>query len=80
VEQVKKEIEVRLQKNDISAIALGYRLAWATGRQLELVGNDIWDVEGYQKATLDQVVVEGGVEPYKAFPPHLAAQIETSFF
>ncbi|KAK4065441.1 hypothetical protein J3E69DRAFT_112903 [Trichoderma sp. SZMC 28015] len=80
VEQVSKEIEARLQKGDISAIPLGYRLAWATGKHLELVGNDIWDVQGYPKTTLEKVVVEGDVEPYKAFPPQFAALIETTFF
>lgn len=75
-----KEIEARLQKGDISAIPLGYRLAWATGKHLELVGNDIWDVQGYPKTTLEKVVVEGDVEPYKAFPPQFAALIETTFF
>lgn len=64
----------------MSAIPLGYRLAWATGKHLELVGNDIWDLQGYPKTTLEKVVVEGDVEPYKAFPPQFAALIETTFF
>lgn len=55
-------------------------MAWATGKHLELVGNDIWDVQGYPKTTLEKVVVEGDVEPYKAFPPQFAALIETTFF
>ncbi|KAK1236865.1 hypothetical protein MKX08_007813 [Trichoderma sp. CBMAI-0020] len=59
VERVTKEIKARLQKNDVSAISLAYRLPWATDKHLQLVGSDIWDVAGYQKTTLDKVVVEG---------------------
>ncbi|EHK48409.1 uncharacterized protein TrAtP1_009852 [Trichoderma atroviride] len=80
VERVTKEIEARLQKDDVSAISLAYRLPWATGKHLELVGTDVWDVAGYQKTTLDKVVVEGDLEPFKAFPPQFAALMETTFF
>ncbi|KAM0511988.1 hypothetical protein ACHAPE_009344 [Trichoderma viride] len=80
VERVTKEIEARLQKDNVSAIALAYRLPWATGKHLELVGSDIWDVEGYQKTTLDKVIVEGDLEPFKAVPPQFTALMETTFF
>ncbi|KAH6610502.1 hypothetical protein Trco_000522 [Trichoderma cornu-damae] len=80
IEQVKEEIAARLQKGDRSAILLAYRLPWASGKHLELVGNDVWDVEGYEKTTLDKVVVEGDLEPYKAFPPQFVALMETTFF
>lgn len=80
VERVTKEIGARLQKNDVSAVALAYRLPWATGKHLELVGSDIWDVAGYPKTTLDKVVVEGDLEPFKVFPPQFVALMETTFF
>lgn len=33
------------------------------------VGGDVWDVEGYKKAILDEFLLVGKLEPYKNNPP-----------
>ena len=80
LEQVDKEIQSRITKGDMTALVFVYRRPWGEGKQVELVGNDVWDVKGYEKATLEELVVEGKLEPYKEFPPPFAAAIEATIF
>ncbi|KAH6957483.1 hypothetical protein DER45DRAFT_632392 [Fusarium avenaceum] len=80
LEQAKKEIEVRMRKGDLSAFIFSYRCPWGAGQQVELVGDDLWDVQGYRKTTLEEVVVKGKMEPYKEFPPSFTTALESTFF
>lgn len=42
-----------------------WRKLWGTGELTSMLGSDIWDVPGYQKATVDDLIVEGKVGPYR---------------
>ncbi|XEV07472.1 hypothetical protein FSHL1_012759 [Fusarium sambucinum] len=42
-----------------------YRKLWGTGELTSMLGSDIWDVPGYRKATVDDLIVEGKVNPYR---------------
>ncbi|KAG7110272.1 hypothetical protein HYQ45_014869 [Verticillium longisporum] len=42
-----------------------YRKLWGTGELTSMLGSDIYDVPGYRKATLDELIVEGKVKPYR---------------
>ncbi|KAH6616790.1 hypothetical protein C7974DRAFT_427714 [Boeremia exigua] len=42
-----------------------YRKLWGTGELTSMLGLDIWDVAGYRKATIDDLIVEGMVRPYR---------------
>ena len=80
LDQVDEEVSTRLSKGDRVAIVFVYRRPWGSGTQIDLVGNDIWEVEGYKKATLDELLVEGKMEPYKDFPPQFTEAISATFF
>lgn len=43
------------------------------------VGDDIWDVKGYEKATLDELLVEGKLEPYRDLPPQVTQAFYSMF-
>ncbi|KAK5731374.1 hypothetical protein LTR15_001314 [Elasticomyces elasticus] len=47
------------------------RKVWATGQQSKMVGSDIWEVRGYTKATLQTLLAEGKLEPYREMPPQI---------
>ncbi|KAK5710380.1 hypothetical protein LTR17_018906 [Elasticomyces elasticus] len=47
------------------------RKVWATGQQSKMVGSDIWEVPGYTKATLQTLLAEGKLEPYREMPPQI---------
>ncbi|KAK5738938.1 hypothetical protein LTR17_005664 [Elasticomyces elasticus] len=47
------------------------RKVWATGQQSKMVGSDIWEVPGYTKATLQSLLAEGKLEPYREMPPQI---------
>ncbi|KAH6695030.1 hypothetical protein F5X68DRAFT_243450 [Plectosphaerella plurivora] len=42
-----------------------YRKIWGTGEITTMLGQDIYHVPDYQKATLEELVVEGKVKPYR---------------
>ncbi|RBQ74991.1 hypothetical protein VDGD_02029 [Verticillium dahliae] len=42
-----------------------YRKLWGTGELTSMLGSDVYHVPGYRKATLDELVVEGRVKPYR---------------
>ncbi|KAH8766136.1 hypothetical protein F5883DRAFT_461018 [Diaporthe sp. PMI_573] len=56
-----------------------YRKLWGTGELTSMLGSDIWDVPGYQKATVDDLIVEGKVNPYRDLGPYLSYLEEGMF-
>lgn len=49
------------------ALAAYCRKLWATGQITSMLG-ELYEVKGYQKKTLQQLVVDGELEPYKELP------------
>ncbi|KAK7414786.1 hypothetical protein QQX98_006388 [Neonectria punicea] len=45
------------------------RKIWATGQQVDMVGTDIWEVPGYVKASLEELIVGGKLWQYREMPP-----------
>jgi hypothetical protein len=60
-------------EGEISHIAPAwfYRKLWGTGELTSMLGTDIYDVPGYKKATLEELVVEGKVKPYRDLSKYL---------
>jgi hypothetical protein len=81
---VDEEGRKRLASGDRSGLAFAYRWPWATGEVVDLMGDDIWEeVEGAEgcekkKATLDDLIVEGKLAPYKDLPPMMMEGIRTT--
>jgi hypothetical protein len=80
LEQIDEQLDRRVAAGDFTALAFAYRRPWGTGRQFQLIGNDIWEVEGYQKTTLEEVILGDKLEPYKEFPAPFLAALEATFF
>ena len=64
-----EDAEKAIQANSPVALAAYARKIWGQGRARELMGDDIWTVPGYQKATLRDLIVLGKMEKYKQLPP-----------
>jgi len=42
-------------------------------------GLEIWDVPGYRKATLEELIVDGKLERYKELPQPVTIALEKGF-
>jgi translation elongation factor EF-4 len=79
LEKVDAEIEQGV-KNDIpTALSWYCRKAWGVGDVVKGIGEDIWEVDGYKKATLRGLLLEGQLEPYKDIPPQVKQLFDSAF-
>ena len=76
---VEQEIDARLAKGDMTAVALSYRHPWGEGTNNKYNPEDVWTVKDYPKTTLDEVVVQGQLGSYKDLPSKLAEGLESTF-
>lgn len=68
MEKVIRRTEEAVEKGNPFALALYCRKIWATGEQAKMIGGDMWDVKNYRKATVANLLLEGGLEPYRELP------------
>lgn len=78
-DRVNGEVEGGLQSGSPFALAWYCRKIWATGQQSQMVGTDFWEVDGYDKATLEGLVVRGKLEAYREMPPQVAEYFKQCF-
>ena len=79
MKRVDEEIESKLQNGNPLAMVFGYRKPWGAGKLVDLVGHDIWQVDNYQKATLEDLIVNGKMESYKDLPPPVTEALNSTF-
>ncbi|KAI0157914.1 NmrA-like family protein [Hypoxylon sp. FL1284] len=79
IEKVEKEIDTCIERGIPLSLAWWCRKAWGTGQILKALGDDIWEVQGYEKATLDGLLVDGKLEPYKDVPPQALQALNSTF-
>jgi hypothetical protein len=79
LEKVDAEIDQGVKNNSPTALSWYCRKAWAVGDVVRGLGNDIWEVEGYQNATLRELLLEGKLEPYKDIPPQVKQLFDSAF-
>ncbi|KAK8039429.1 NAD(P)-binding protein [Apiospora rasikravindrae] len=81
LERVDREIGTRIAMGPPEPLALTYhcRKAWGTSQLVEGVGKDVWEVEGYQEATLEELIVQGKLGAYREIPPEKMKVIDSSF-
>lgn len=79
LEKVDAEIEQCVKNNTPTGISWHCRKAWGVGDFVKGIGEDIWEVEGYQKATLRELLVEGKLEPYRDVPPEVKQLFDAAF-
>ncbi|KAH6660820.1 hypothetical protein BKA67DRAFT_549289 [Truncatella angustata] len=79
LEQVDLEIETRAAAGSPLALAYYCRKSWATGRLVSGIGKDIWEVQGFCKATLDDLIVKGKLGSYREIPSEALNAINATF-
>jgi hypothetical protein len=47
------------------------RKIWSTGEQIKMIGGDTWDVAGYRKMSIQDLVVDGKLQQYREVPPEV---------
>ncbi|KAE8331079.1 hypothetical protein BDV39DRAFT_169828 [Aspergillus sergii] len=68
VERVSIQVDEMIKKGDPGALAWYTRKNWGNGDQLKFLGTDVWEVEGYTKATLKDLLLEDKLEEYRPLP------------
>ncbi|KAL4934777.1 hypothetical protein BDV06DRAFT_229460 [Aspergillus oleicola] len=66
-EAINPAVEDALAAQNSFALASYCRKIWGNGQQVEMVGTDVWD-EGYGKATLHRLIMEGELRAYREMP------------
>ncbi|ETS75035.1 hypothetical protein PFICI_13519 [Pestalotiopsis fici W106-1] len=79
LEKINDQVEEALRVGSPFALAWYCRKIWGTGQQAEMIGNDIWEVPGYSPASLEDLVVEGKLEPYRGMPPQVVEFFSKTF-
>ncbi|KAI1125135.1 NAD(P)-binding protein [Nemania abortiva] len=79
IEKADAEIEHCIKNNIPTALSWDCRKAWGTGYIEKGMGKDFWEVEGYKKATLRELLLEGKLEPYKDVPPQIKQLFDAAF-
>lgn len=65
IEQVSTRVDEMIKKGEPGALAWYTRKNWGNGDQLKFLGTDIWEVEGYIKASVEDLLVEDKLEEYR---------------
>ncbi|KAI8627475.1 NAD(P)-binding protein [Xylariaceae sp. FL1651] len=79
LEKVDGEIDRCVRNGIPTALSWYCRRAWGTGDIVPGIGEDIWEVEGYEKATLLGLLLEGKLEPYRDIPPQVKQAFDSAF-
>lgn len=80
LEKVDAEIESGLSSGSIFTLSWYCRKIWGTGELIKMIGNDIWEVEGYKKATLEDLILEGKPQPYRTLPDWVNEYLDSYYW
>ncbi|KAL3483336.1 hypothetical protein BJX62DRAFT_245003 [Aspergillus germanicus] len=78
-ESTNAAIESALATGSPFALAFYCRKIWGTGQQAHMVGLDFWDVPGYNKASLRNLIARGQLQEYRQLPPAVLQFVEGLF-
>ncbi|GAQ43503.1 hypothetical protein AtubIFM56815_011052 [Aspergillus tubingensis] len=71
LEEINQRIEDSLSKESNLAVPAYCRKMWGTGEMMKMLPDDLWEVEGYKKASLEDLVIGGKLESYRTLPDHV---------
>ncbi|GLB12213.1 hypothetical protein AtubIFM57258_009493 [Aspergillus tubingensis] len=71
LEEIDQRIEDSLSKESNLAVPAYCRKMWGTGEMMKMLPDDLWEVEGYKKASLEDLVIGGKLESYRTLPDHV---------
>ncbi|KAI1178768.1 NAD(P)-binding protein [Nemania sp. FL0916] len=79
LQRVNAEIDHCIKNGMPTALSWYCRKAWAIGDIVKGLGDGIWEVDGYKKATLAELLLEGKLEPYKEIPSQVKQLFDSAF-
>jgi hypothetical protein len=68
LEDVNRTIEDCISRESNFAVPAYCRKIWGTGEMMKMLPDDLWEVKDYRKATLEDLVIGGRLESYRAIP------------
>lgn len=71
VEEVTRTIEDCISRESNLAVPAYCRKIWGTGEMMKMLPDDLWEVKDYRKASLEDLVIGGRLESYRALPDHV---------
>ncbi|BCS03778.1 uncharacterized protein AKAW2_70656A [Aspergillus luchuensis] len=71
LEEINQRIEDSLSKESNLAVPAYCRKMWGTGEMMKMLPDDLWKVEGYRKASLEDLVIGGKLDSYRVLPDHV---------
>lgn len=80
LQEVEDNIDKCLEAGSPLAAIWDYRRVWGNGEHVAMIRPDIWEVPSYKKATLNDLLVDNKLEPYKDLDPRLAAAVNSTFY
>ncbi|RHZ49036.1 uncharacterized protein CDV56_101560 [Aspergillus thermomutatus] len=78
-ESINELVETSVATGSNFALAFYCRKIWGTGQQTQMMGEDFWEVKGYQKASLHDLIVRGRLQEYRQLPPAVLEFFESHF-
>ncbi|CAG8053523.1 unnamed protein product, partial [Penicillium salamii] len=78
-EHIVQALNEAIENGNPFALALYCRKIWATGEKAKMMGEDVWDVEDYSKATLSSLIVEHKLGSYRSMPEEVRAYFTDLF-
>lgn len=80
LEKVQTAFKNCVEAGEIFALAWFCRKIWGTGELMAMLSSDVWEVPGYQKATLNDLIVSGKIEGYRDLPDFVVKYLEETMF
>ena len=68
LDEINQKIEGHISNGSNLAVPSYCRKMWGTGEMMKMLPDDLWQVKDYKKATLQDLVIGGKLESYRALP------------
>lgn len=78
-EHIVQALDEGVKTANLFALGLYCRKIWANGEQAKMIGDDVWDVKNYSKATVSSLIAESKLKPYRAIPAEVRGFFTTLF-
>ena len=71
LEEVNRTIVDCISRESNLAVPAYCRKIWGTGEMMKMLPDELWEVKDYRKASLEDLVIGGKLESYRALPDHV---------
>ncbi|KAJ5681389.1 NmrA-like family protein [Penicillium maclennaniae] len=80
LEEVARQMQDRLEKGQPLANAWYCRRIWGAGKIQELIGSDVWEIKGYKKKRLEELIINDDLVAYREGSPAFMAAVDKMFY